>query len=347
MTVWDDILSNPSNLRSIIHSYSSSDPAPLKQAAALIRKAGRVIFAGVGSGMNACIPAVYYLMGHGFSAEYLDATEAAYGLFPGLHDCAIVLNTRSGETAEVIRLGERARAAGIPVITVTNEPGSTAGRLADVCLPNYSRWDDLVVISAYIGMVSAELMLAGMVIGQPDAMLLDLKDSASAMQATLQQAIDLRQDVLALLRHASPLYLLGRGPSLASAHGGALVIQETSRRSCLAMATGLFRQGPIEAVSPDFRAIVFEGRGETSALSHRLCQELLDNQAGLVWVGLTNLDGALNFRLPDLPDHVLPLLEILPCQVLAYDLALDSGIQPGDVRHIQRVITTEVGIQGS
>ena len=347
MTVWDDILSNPSNLHNIIHAYASSDPASLNQAAALIRKAGRGVFAGVGSGMNACIPAVYYLMAHGFPAEYVDATEAAYGLFPGLKDCAIVLNTRSGETAEVIRLGERARAAGIPVITVTNEPGSTAGCLADVCLPNYSRWDDLVVISAYIGMVSAELVLAGMVVGQPDAMMLDLQDTAFAMDDILKQAIDLREDMLALLHKASPLYLLGRGPSLASAHGGALVIQETSRRSCLAMATGLFRQGPIEAVNEDFRAIVFEGGEETSTLSFRLCQELLDNRVGLAWIGRTPLHGALNFPLPDLPAHVLPLLEVIPCQVLAYDLALDSGIQPGDVRHIQRVITSEAGIQGS
>jgi len=347
MTVWDDILSNPSNLRTIISRHTSGDPTSLKQAAALIRKAGRVVFAGVGSGMNACIPAVYYLMGRGFPAEYLDATEAAYGLFAGLKDCAIVLNTRSGETAEVIRLGERAKAAGIPVITVTNEPDSTAGRLADVCLPNHSRWDELVVISAYIGMVSAELVLASMVTGQPDTMLLDLQDTAYAMDSVLKQAIEMRQDMLALLRHASPIYLLGRGPAQASAHGGALVIQETSRRSCLAMATGLFRQGPIEAVNPDFRAIVFEGCDETSALSFRLCQELLDNQAGLVWVGRSILPGALNFPLPDLPAHVLPLLEILPCQVLAYDLALDSGIQPGTVRHIQRVITTEMGIQGS
>jgi glucosamine--fructose-6-phosphate aminotransferase (isomerizing) len=196
-------------------------------------------------------------------------------------------------------------------------------------------------------MVSAELVLAGMVIGQPDAMLLDLQDAAFAMDATLQQSIGLRKEMLALLRRASPLYLLGRGPSLASAHGGALVIQETARRSCLAMATGLFRQGPIEAVNQDFRAIVFEGYDETSALSHRLCQELLDNPTGLAWIGRSTLNGALNFTLPELPAHVLPLLEILPCQVLAYDLAVDSGIQPGDVRHIQRVITTEAGIQGS
>lgn len=347
MSVWNDILSNPVNLQNVITAFSQDDQADLRRAAGTIQKAGRVVFAGVGSGMNACIPAVYYLMGRGFPAEYLDATEAAYGLFPGLKSSALVLNTRSGETAEVVRLGQQARAAGIPVITVTNEPGSTAGRLADVCLSNHSRWDELVVISAYLGMLTAELVLSAAVTGDTDAMLQDLQVASIALAGTLRQSIQMRQALLDLLLNANPIYLLGRGPSLASAHGGALVIQETSRRSCLAMATGLFRQGPIEAVNEDFRAIVFEGRGETAALSARLCQELLKTGAGIAWVGHSNLPRALNFALPELPPHILPLVEIIPTQVLAYDLALASGIQPGTVRHIQQVITTEEGIQSA
>jgi len=177
-------------------------------------------------------------------------------------------------------------------------------------------------------------------------MLVDLEDASAALDGVLQRAIDMRAKLVGLVRQAQPLYLLGRGPSLASAHGGALVIQETARRSCLAMPTGLFRQGPIEAVDEDFRAIVFEGNDETSGLSRRLCLELIEAGAGLAWVGINALPGALNFSLPRLPAHVLPLIEVIPCQVLAHDLALDLGIQPGDVRHIQRVITTEAGIQG-
>jgi len=347
MSVWNDILSNPANLQNVIAAFTEGDQAELRRAAGIIQKAGRVVFAGVGSGMNACIPAVYYLMGRGFPAEFLDATEAAYGLFPGLKSSALVLNTRSGETAEVIRLGQQAQAAGIPVITVTNEPGSAAGRLADVCLSNHSRWDELVVISAYLGMLTAELVLAAAVAGETDLMLQDLHVASVALAGTLRQSIQIRQALLDLTVKANPIYLLGRGPSLASAYGGALVIQETSRRSCLAMATGLFRQGPIEAVNEDFRAIVFEGCGDTAALSAHLCQELLKTGARLAWLGHSHLPGALNFALPELPAHILPLLEVIPTQVLAYDLALADGIQPGTVRHIQQVITTEEGIQSA
>jgi hypothetical protein len=47
-----------------------------------------------------------------------------------------------------------------------------------------------------------------------------------------------------------------------------------------------------------------------------------------------------------LPDYILPLFEILPTQVLAYDLACYDGILPGQVQYLQRVITSEHGIMG-
>lgn len=48
--------------------------------------------------------------------------------------------------------------------------------------------------------------------------------------------------------------------------------------------------------------------------------------------------------LPNLPAHILLLLEIAPTQVLAYELAVHDGIEPGQVQYIQRVITSEHGI---
>jgi glucosamine 6-phosphate synthetase-like amidotransferase/phosphosugar isomerase protein len=90
--------------------------------------------------------------------------------------------------------------------------------------------------------------------------------------------------------------------------------------------------------------MMFEGNSETAHLNFRLAQELLQQGGKIVWIGSTHLPGATNIPLPNLPEHILPLLEIIPTQVLAYDLALFDGIEPGQVQHIQRVITSEHGI---
>jgi len=344
MSMWTDILANPSNLQSVLQSHLASDRLFLTKATRMIHQAGRVIFTGVGSGLNATIPASYFLMSSGFPSQYLDATEAAYQLFPGLKDSAIVLNTRSGETAELVRLINLARLEHIPTIAVSNEPESNVARNADICIPTFSRWDELVVVSAFLGMTATELLLAGMVVGAFDNMVNEIQQAVDLLPVFLEQVIAQRKELVGTLHDAHPLYLLGRGPSLASAVSGSLVIQETSRRDCIALPTGMFRQGPIEALSSHFRALMFEGTGETAHLNLQLAEELLQQGGKIVWVGSTHLPGASNVSLPELPEYILPLLEIIPTQVLAHDLALFDGIVPGQVQHIQRVITSEHGI---
>jgi len=346
MSFWDDILSQPENLRIVIEVHKNADRLPLKKAAELARGCTRILFTGVGSGLNATIPAVYYLMSRGRAAEYIDATELVYNLYPGMAGSLLVLNTRSGETAELIRAAELARQVGVPSVAVTNEPASAVARLADVCLPTYSRWDDLVVISDFGGMLVSELVLASYLEGQLEALFAVLEDVPQVVEATIRESINKRQELCDLFADARPIYLLGRGPSIASTHGGALVIEETSRHPVTPMATGLFRQGPIEVVDKRFRAMIFEGAGEPARLTRVLAAELTRRGASITWAGSSELSGALQIQLPQLPAYLLPLVEIIPCQVLAHDLAQRAGITPGSVRYIQKVITGEEGIPG-
>lgn len=125
------------------------------------------------------------------------------------------------------------------------------------------------------------------------------------------------------------------------------MIEETSRHPVTPMATGLFRQGPIEVVDEHFRGMIFEGAGEPARLTRVLAAELSRKGARFAWIGSSALGEALQIHLPELPAYLLPLVEIIPCQVLAYDLAQRAGITPGSVRYIQKVITGEEGIPGN
>jgi glucosamine--fructose-6-phosphate aminotransferase (isomerizing) len=343
VSVWIDIVSQAENLRLVIEKHATTSRKAMERAARILTGAARITYAGVGSGLNATIPACTYLMARGIPAQYIDATEAAYELFPGIQGSALVLNTRSGETVELAKLADMARRAGIPTVAVTNEPGSTVGRMADVCIPTYSRWDDLVVISAYGGMLATELILASYVAGDPGSMLADLRSAVSQMPATFDQAVANRQEASAMFEAGGPIYLLGRGPSIASAYAGALVLEEMSRQASVPMAAGLFRQGPIEVVDDRFRAMLFEGAGQPSLLNISLARDLISMGTGIYWIGRTRIPGALNLHLPELPWHVLPLLEVIPSQLLAFDLAHNKGYEPGSVKYIQKVITTETG----
>jgi fructoselysine-6-P-deglycase FrlB-like protein len=92
--------------------------------------------------------------------------------------------------------------------------------------------------------------------------------------------------------------------------------------------------------------MIFEGAGEPARLTRILGAELIRKGAGIAWVGSSELSGALQIHLPELPGYLLPLVEIIPCQVLSHDLAGRAGITPGSVRYIRKVITGEEGIPG-
>ena len=131
MSVWEDITSQSDNLKRVVSVHAQKPHPALEQAVSLLRGVDRIVFTGVGSGLNATIPAAYYLMEKGFPAQHLDTTEAIYGMLPGLRGAGLVLNTRSGETAELIKLAQLARQSGIPSVAVTNEPASSVAKLAD------------------------------------------------------------------------------------------------------------------------------------------------------------------------------------------------------------------------
>jgi glucosamine--fructose-6-phosphate aminotransferase (isomerizing) len=195
-------------------------------------------------------------------------------------------------------------------------------------------------------MLVSELVLASYLEGQLEALFSELKDAPQAVESTLKESIQHREELYDLFTGAHPIYLLGRGPSIASAHGGALVIEETSRHPVTPMATGLFRQGPIEVVDEHFRAMIFEGAGEPARLTRILAAELIKKGGGIAWVGNGELSEAIQIHLPELPAYLYPLVEIIPCQILAHDLAQRAGITPGSVRYIQKVTTGEEGIPG-
>jgi glucosamine--fructose-6-phosphate aminotransferase (isomerizing) len=344
MSVWNDILAQVDNLQQVVEKLSTTTQPKLAQAAELLQNKERIIFTGVGSGLNATIPAYSYLMAKGCPAQTIDTTEAIYDMLPGFKNAGLVLNTRSGETAELVKLARLARQEGIPVVAVTNELDSGVARLAEISIPTHSRWDDLVVISAYGGMLVTELALAAQITGEFKTMLSYLAAAADASGAVLAQVIEKRGELLDLFKDVRPIYLLGRGASIASTLGGELVLEEMSRRPAVAMATGLFRQGPIEVADENFRAFCFSGSGERARLSANLVAELQPRGAKFAWVGPGQMEGALNISLPALPSFVLPILEIIPTHVLAYDLARYAGFEPGTVRYIQKVITSETGI---
>jgi glucosamine--fructose-6-phosphate aminotransferase (isomerizing) len=137
--------------------------------------------------------------------------------------------------------------------------------------------------------------------------------------------------------------LLGRGPSVASALGGALLLKETTKVPAEGANAGQFRHGAIEIISPDSFAIMFSPRGTSSRLNLQLTAQLEKSGAHILFIGAA--DGhqpssrlILEIVVPN--EFLAPLFEIVPLQLLSYALALKVGIQPGTFKNTTPVVLT-------
>jgi glucosamine--fructose-6-phosphate aminotransferase (isomerizing) len=126
---------------------------------------------------------------------------------------------------------------------------------------------------------------------------------------------------------------VGGGPAHASAAETALLAREGLRLAATGMETREYLHGPLEAVAPDFGAVVF-GRERERALAAEMASYgatvalLTDADPGEV-------DGVEVIDLPNVPWLAAPVLQILPVQLLVEHTARLRGLTIGELRRQQ------------
>jgi glutamine---fructose-6-phosphate transaminase (isomerizing) len=342
--LWSDIQAQGENLHHVTEHLYGTERTRLLDAAHFIQPNKPILLIGIASAAYLCWPAQAALSRAGRVARVMNAADALYEEWEALREANVVINSRSGETGEIVKLANRLHEAGIPFLAITNEPESSLARKARHILWADTRKDDLVSINVVTGMMLTTLVWAAAVRGDLDDVHAAVQALPDAMQQTVTQAAEQAERIADTLGNSRPIYLLGRGASLGAAACGRLVLEEVARHPAVAMEAAEFRQGPNEVVDERFGGIVFIPEGKTTQLARLLATDIHKNGGKLVTVGqsqaLQGLPG-LAFELPAISHEMIPILEVTPVQVLAYKLAERQGITPGSVRYITKIIREE------
>jgi len=258
-----------------------------------------------------------------------------------------VINTRSGETAEIILLGKALVERGIPFVAITNEPDSTLARLATYVIRCESHKDDLVSINIVTAMMTTTLILSAAVLGQMDAVRDEIDSLPEKIEETIRKADHSADEIWQLFKDVRPIHLLYRGSMKGAAFCGRLVLEEVARMPSTVIEAAEFRQGPNEVVDDRFGAIILSPGGRPGSLNWSLANDILLSGGRVLFIGnpASEADSFIKtFPLNELSDSLLPILGVVPVQVLAYKLAMGQGYTPGEVRYISKVIMAEEGI---
>jgi glutamine---fructose-6-phosphate transaminase (isomerizing) len=347
--LWEDILAQGANLDRVIGHLRGAEAPALARAARFLRNGKPTVFIGMGSAAYLCMPAEAYLGRSGLPAWVMNASDALYTYWPTLANVNVVLNTRSGQTVELVKLAERLTEAGLPFVAITNEPDSPVARLATHVIWANTRKDDLVSINIVTAMMLTTLLLVAEMVDGMAELQPALSEMPSLISQTVDHAVARADDLAEPFASIRPLYLLHRGTSKGAAYCGRLVLEEVARTPGVPMEVAEFRQGPVEVVDDRFGAIVFVPTGELTGLTATFIRSVCSGGGQVLAIGATEslrdlVPDARAFEVPQVPEALSPVLEVVPTQVLAYRLAEYQGYEPGTVQYLSKIITSETVI---
>jgi glutamine---fructose-6-phosphate transaminase (isomerizing) len=343
----ENILAQPSALQIVRDYQLGPGLANLRRCAGLLKTAKRIVLTGMGASLFACGPMRYALAGRGIDVSVVETAELLYFLnaLPK-PDTVMVLVSRSGESVETVKLLEHVRCT---TIGVTNVPHTTlADRTTEHILLN-SPSDQLVAAQTYVASVVTLLFLAAAYLGELESVKADLDATIRLLPAWISDNISASQEWQPFTDLTSSLYILGRGPGLASVEEGVLLMHEVAKTPAVGMSIAQFRHGFVEAADKNIRAVILGTQPATRQLDEQFARDLQRMGAAARWIGPPSASAGvpiLGSWPESVPARFTAVFEVIPLQLLAYRTAESRGFVPGLFRWASTVTGSEAGFPG-
>jgi glucosamine--fructose-6-phosphate aminotransferase (isomerizing) len=272
-----------------------------------------------------------------------------------------VLISQSGETADTLAAQREAKQKGSKTLSICNVVGSmitreSSGNLYTHAGPEIgvastkaftAQLTALVLVAMYLAQVRNRLTAS-----QARALLQELTRLPQKMESILQRDEELEDLARQLFRHTDFLYL-GRGIHYPIALEGALKLKEISYIHAEGYPAGEMKHGPNALIDENLPVVVLATRDESDPASVVRYEKTISNikevksRDGIVISVVTEGDRLASeasdhvIEIPPAPELLLPILEIVPLQLLAYHIAVRRGCDVDQPRNLAKSVTVE------
>jgi len=341
-----DILRQPNELRWTLEHLTNSGAAKVAKAATAIRGATNVFLTGIGSSWHAALNVAPMFNQAGRPVYLVETSELLlFAEFPA--DSVILAISRSGRSIEIVQLAEKAKRSGVTVIGITNVAEGTLAKEADFPIIVPIALDHAISVNTYSTLAAAAGVLAKMATGGLGS---EMSQLASAMDEA-GRAIPEWQRQIATSKWFVPgrtTYFLARGASLGTAQEARLLWEEGVKSPATAMGTGVFRHGPQEMVREGMRFGMWLDAERMRDQDLATARDLQKLGASVRMIGHGMPEGIadLTLQIPRIPSAWQFLIDCIPDQLAAEQLARMSGEDSDTFRLCSFVVEDEAGLLG-
>ncbi|MBM4112319.1 MAG: glutamine--fructose-6-phosphate transaminase (isomerizing) [Phycisphaerae bacterium] len=316
--------------------------------------ARRIVFVGQGTALHACMVGTYLMEEMAkIPSDWDFASEFRYRNPIVEEGTVVVAVSQSGETADTLSALMEAKQRGALALGIVNVVGSSIARETDAGV--YLRVGPEIGVAstkAFVGQVMVAAMLS-LFVGRRRflsseftlAYLKQLKSVPDCIDRVLEQSDHIRS-VTAKYIHRENWLFLGRGVNYPVALEGALKLKEISYIHAEGMPAAEMKHGPIALIDHGMPAVFVATRNSQYEKVLSNIQEVRSRGGHVIAVATEGDDHVRSlcedvFYVPDLPEHLQPLVTVVPLQVLAYHAALMRGKDVDKPRNLAKSVTVE------
>jgi len=271
--------------------------------------------------------------------------------------------SQSGETADTLAAQREAKLKGSPTLVICNVMGSMITREAAGTILTHAgpeigvastkaftaQLTALILLAAHLGEIRGALLPES-----AKALLQEFTRIPHKIETVLQADETGAYEALArqFFRCTDFLYL-GRGIHYPIALEGALKLKEISYIHAEGYPAGEMKHGPNALIDENLPVVVLAVRDESDPASMTLYEKSVSNikevkaRDGIV-ISIVSANDRLAreasdhvIELPAAPELLVPLIEIIPLQLLAYHIAVRRGCDVDQPRNLAKSVTVE------
>jgi glutamine---fructose-6-phosphate transaminase (isomerizing) len=273
-----------------------------------------------------------------------------------------LLITQSGETADTIAAQRELRSLGSKTLAICNVVGAAVSREAQGTITtNAGPEIGVASTKAFTAQLTALFLLAlhlAQVRGTvTDAESLHLVDQLSKIPGKVEEILRAVDDPCCQLAKsfstARDFLFLGRGIHYPIALEGALKLKEISYIHAEGYPAGEMKHGPNALIDESLPVVCIATKDPTDPTSVLKYEKTLSNiqevtaRSGRVIAIAIEGDHEISqlvehtIHIPQAPELLLPILEVVPLQLLAYHIAVRRGCDVDQPRNLAKSVTVE------
>lgn len=320
-----------------------------------LAKAKRIVFVACGTSWHAGLVGEYLfeeLARVNVEVEY--ASEFRYRNPIIKEGDFIIAISQSGETADTLAALELAKSKGAVILGVCNVVGSSISRITDAGV--YTHAGPEIGVASTKAFTAQVTVLTLMAIATAKAkgtinedtfrrLLFEMAAIPQKVEQILQKAEEIK-DISKLFTFASNFIFLGRGLNFPVALEGALKLKEISYIHAEGYPAAEMKHGPIALIDEDMPVVFIATKDSSYEKVVSNIQEVKARKGRVIAIvseGDVDVKKMVDFaiEIPNTHEILMPLLTVIPLQLLSYYIAVMRGRNVDQPRNLAKSVTVE------